>query len=41
MKVAASLRLRLFGSFEARRPSGQTVEITGKKGQALLAYLAL
>ncbi len=36
-----SLRLKLLGSFEARRPSGQIVEISGKKGQALLAYLAL
>ena len=40
MKVVASLRLKLLGSFEARRSSGQTVEISGKKGQALLAYLA-
>jgi len=37
----ASLRLKLLGSFEARRSTGQTVEISGKKGQALLAYLAL
>ena len=37
----ASLRLRLLGSFEARRPSGPIVEISGKKNQALLAYLAL
>jgi adenylate cyclase len=38
--MVASLRLKLLGSFEARRSSGQTVEISGKKGQALLAYLA-
>src|SRR3981189_1261680 len=40
MRVA-SLRFKLLGSFEARRSSGQTVEISGKKSQALLAYLAL
>src|SRR5258708_4115027 len=39
--MVASLRLKLLGSFEARRSTGQTVEISGKKGQALLAYLAL
>ena len=37
----APLRLRLLGSFEARRPAGSTVEISGKKNQALLAYLTL
>ena len=39
--MGASLRLKLLGSFEARGSSGQTVEISGKKAQALLAYLAL
>ncbi len=35
------LQLRLLGGFEARLPSGQTVEISGKKTQALMAFLAL
>ena len=35
------LQLRLLGGFEARLPSGQTVEISGKKNQALMAFLAL
>ena len=39
--MGASLRLKLLGSFEARGSSGQTVEISGKKAQALLAYVAL
>jgi TolB-like protein/Tfp pilus assembly protein PilF len=37
----ASIRLKLLGSFEARRPSGPILEIAGKKNQALLAYIAL
>ena len=37
----AVLSLRLFGGFEARRSSGDVAEIPIRKGQALLAYLAL
>lgn len=36
-----SLRLKLLGSFEARRASGEILEIAGRKNQALLAYIAL
>jgi TolB-like protein/Tfp pilus assembly protein PilF len=35
------LSLSLFGGFEARLPSGEMLRISGKKEQALLAYLAL
>ena len=37
----ASLRITLFGGFEARLGSGETVSLAGRKAQALLAYLAL
>ena len=37
----ALLNLNVFGGFEARLPSGEMLRISGKKGQALLAYLAL
>lgn len=36
-----SLRLKLLGSFEARRASGEILEIAGKKNQALLAFVGL
>src|SRR6185312_9678321 len=35
------LSLSLFGGFEARLPSGEMLRISGKKEQALLAYLTL
>src|SRR5215469_16725759 len=37
----ASLQLKLLGGFSAGLSSGQTVEVSGRKNQALLAYLAL
>jgi len=36
----ASLDLKLLGGFVAHLPSGQVVQISGKKNQALLSYLA-
>ena len=36
----AALQLKLFGKFEVISAAGQHVEITGRKNQALLAYLA-
>ena len=36
----ASLQLKLLGGFEASSAAGRPVEISGKKNQALLAYLA-
>src|SRR5215471_475872 len=35
-----SLQLKLLGGFEASSAAGRTVEISGRKNQALLAYLA-
>src|SRR5262250_1270562 len=37
----AALHLRVMGGFAAVQPSGQPVEVSGKKNQALLTYLAL
>jgi TolB-like protein/DNA-binding SARP family transcriptional activator len=37
----ASVRLRLLGSFEALGPDGAPIELSGKKIQALVAYLAV
>jgi len=37
----APLQLRVIGGFAAVQPSGQPVEVSGKKNQALLTYLAL
>jgi TolB-like protein/Tfp pilus assembly protein PilF len=37
----APLQLRVIGGFAAVLPSGQPVEVSGKKNQALLTYLAL
>ena len=37
----AVLQLKVLGGFEARLPSGDSAEIPIRKGQALLAYLAL
>lgn len=37
----SALRLHLFGGFQARLPSGSAVSLASRKGQALLAYLAL
>src|SRR5579871_3547574 len=37
----ASLQLKLLGGFAARLASGQAIDVSGKKNQALLAYLAL
>ena len=37
----ASLQLRVMGGFAAVLPSGRPVEVSGKKNQALLTYLAL
>src|ERR1700757_1847390 len=37
----ASLHLRLLGGFAAILPTGREVRVSGKKNQALLAYLAL
>lgn len=35
------LTLTLFGGFQARNPGGETLSISSKKAQALLAYLAM
>ena len=35
------LKLRLFGAFEARLPSGRLAELSARKCEALLAFLAL
>ena len=37
----APLQLRVMGGFAAVLPTGQPVEISGKKNQALLTYLTL
>ena len=37
----STLRVRLFGGFEARLPSGSVITLPTKKAQALLAYLAM
>src|SRR5215472_18921371 len=37
----AGLHLRVMGGFAAVLPTGQPVEVSGKKNQALLTYLAL
>lgn len=37
----ASLAIRLLGGFEIQRPPGETLPLSGRKAQALLAYLAL
>ncbi len=37
----ASLKLQLLGQFRAETGAGGTLAIASKKGQALLAYLAL
>src|SRR5215469_16372428 len=37
----AHLELRVMGGFAAVLPAGQVVEVSGKKNQALLTYLAL
>jgi TolB-like protein len=37
----ASLQLKLLGGFALRLKSGRAVDVSGKKNQALLAYLAL
>jgi TolB-like protein/DNA-binding SARP family transcriptional activator len=40
-KPMGSLQLKLLGGFEACGSSGQIVEVSGKKNQALLAFLAV
>src|SRR5215469_5033546 len=37
----AALHLRVMGGFAAVLPTGQPVEVSGKKNRALLTYLAL
>jgi DNA-binding SARP family transcriptional activator len=37
----AALHISLFGGFEARHESGETLPLKGRKTQALLAILAL
>ena len=37
----AALRIRLLGGFEILHGSGEAVSLSGRKTQALLAYLAL
>ena len=37
----AALQLRVMGGFAAVVPTGQPVEVSGKKNRALLTYLAL
>src|SRR6516164_7055558 len=37
----AALQLRVMGGFAAVLPTGQPAEVSGKKNQALLTYLAL
>ena len=40
MGATGKLQLRLFGRFAVTAGDGATVAVTGKKNQALLAYLA-
>jgi TolB-like protein/Tfp pilus assembly protein PilF len=39
--IMAPLHLKLLGGFSASSSGGETVEVSGRKNQALLAYLAL
>ncbi|MGH6928902.1 MAG: AfsR/SARP family transcriptional regulator, partial [Dongiaceae bacterium] len=41
VSVMADLKLTLLGGFEARRATGEVVELPGQKDRALLAYLAI